>query len=67
MRLGTGGSAGTYFPIGSLIAKAISGPVGVHKHEPFFEPELIAIAQRSTGSESNVLDISQGLLETRPR
>jgi len=63
MRVGTGGSGGTYFPVGSLIAKAISGPAGIHKHESFYEPELIAIAQRGTGSASNVLDISQGLLE----
>jgi len=63
LRLGTGGSEGTYFPIGSLIAKAISGPVGTHKNEPFYEPELIAIAQRGTGSASNVKDVSQNLLE----
>ena len=63
MRLGTGGSGGTYFPIGSLIAKAISGPAEIHKHESFFEPELIAVSQRGSGSASNVMDISQGLLE----
>jgi len=63
MRVGTGGSGGTYFPIGSLIAKAISGPAGIHLKEPFYEPELIAVAQRSTGSASNVQDVSQGLLE----
>lgn len=63
IRLGTGGSGGTYFPIGSLIARAISGPAGVHAHESFYESELFAITQRSTGSASNVLDISEGLLE----
>jgi len=63
IRLGTGGSAGTYFPIGSLIAKAISGPVGIHKDQTFYERELIAVAQRGTGSDSNVQDVSQGLLE----
>ncbi len=63
MRLGTGGSGGTYFPIGSIIAKAISGPAGIHKNESFYESELIAIAQRGTGSARNVLDVSQGLLE----
>jgi len=63
IRLGTGGSGGTYFPIGSLIAKAISGPAGIHKADSFYEPELIAIAQRGTGSASNVIDISEGLLE----
>jgi len=63
VRLGTGGSGGTYFPMGSLIAKAISGPAGIHKHESFFEAELFAIAQRGTGSASNVKDISEGFLE----
>jgi hypothetical protein len=27
-RIGTGGTAGTYFPIGGLIANAISNPPG---------------------------------------
>jgi len=63
IRVGTGGTEGTYFPIGSLIAKAISGPAGVNKQESFYESELIAIPQRGTGAESNVQDVSQGLLE----
>lgn len=63
MRIGTAGTGGTYFPIGTLIAKAISGPGGIHQHEPFYESELFAIAQRATGSESNVADIDGDLLE----
>ena len=62
-RIGTGGSAGTYLPIGLLIASAISGAGEIHKNTPYFEPNLVAIAQRSTGSVGNVLDISAGLLE----
>jgi len=62
-RLGTGGTGGTYFPIGSIIAEAISGPVGIDQEGSFHIPDFIAIAQRGTGSESNVVDISQGLLE----
>lgn len=62
-RIGTGGSAGTYFPIGSIIADAITGANGHHQDSSFYEPDLIALAQRSTGSASNVIDISEGLLE----
>ncbi|MCL4140854.1 UNVERIFIED_CONTAM: hypothetical protein GTU68_016561, partial [Idotea baltica] len=63
IRIGTGGSAGTYYPIGSLIANAISDPNGLHAGASYNEPELIAIAQRATGSASNVTDVNQGLLE----
>lgn len=62
-RIGTGGSAGTYLPIGSLIAQSISGSSEYHTDQPYSEPNLIALAQRSTGSVSNVVDISDGLLE----
>lgn len=63
LRIGTGGSAGTYLPIGTLIANSITGPNNFHKSKSYFEPDLIAIAQRAAGSGSNVEDISQGLLE----
>lgn len=62
-RIGTGGSGGTYLPIGSLIAKAISGTNELNHGKTFYEPQLIALAQRSTGSVSNVEDINSGLLE----
>ena len=63
IRIGTGGSAGTYFPIGSLIAQAITGRNGLHATSAYYEPELVAIAQRATGSASNVTDVNNGLLE----
>jgi len=62
-RIGTGGSAGTYFPIGSLIAKSLTGASQLHVDMPYNEPELIAIAQRAVGSASNVSDLNDGLLE----
>ena len=62
-RIGTGGSGGTYLPIGSLIAKAISGTNEHNRDKAFYEPQLIALAQRSTGSVGNVEDINDGLLE----
>ena len=63
LRLGTGGSGGTYLPIGSLISQALSGSTEVNKSSPHYNPDLLVISQRSTGSASNVSDISEGLLE----
>lgn len=63
LRIGTGGTAGTYLPIGSIIADSISGNTGHLSGSPHFLPNLIAIAQRSLGSASNVEDIGAGLLE----
>lgn len=62
-RIGTGGSEGTYLPIGSLIAQSVSGSNQHHKDAPYNEPSLFSVAQRSTGSVSNIMDISDGLLE----
>ncbi len=53
LRIGTGGSSGSYFPIGSIIAQEISEHC-----------EVLALAQRSNGSASNVRDIGGGLLES---
>lgn len=62
-RIGTGGSAGTYFPIGSLIAQGISGRPDSVQKDDFELPNLLALAQRSNGSAANVSDIGDGLLE----
>lgn len=63
-RIGTGGAQGTYFPVGTLIARAIS-----QSEEPCANgercgvPNLLAVAQQSNGSVSNVEAISAGVLE----
>lgn len=62
-RIGTGGSEGTYFPIGSLIARAISDTGDAHDGETYHASNLLAFAQRSSGSRVNVEDLSKGLLE----
>lgn len=57
LRFGTGGDAGTYFPVGSAIARAFDqhrGPDG---------SALLTLPQRSNGSVANVHDLSNGLLE----
>jgi uncharacterized protein len=54
-RIGTGGTAGTYYPIGGLIANAISQPV---------VPNLIATAVATSGSVANVNAIQGGGAES---
>ncbi len=63
MRIGTGSSAGTYYPIGTLIAESITGSSQLHAGTAYEEPDLVAIAQRASGSASNVADLNDGLLE----
>lgn len=52
-RIGTGGTAGTYYPIGGLIANAISNP-----------PAIVATAVASNGSVANINGIQSGQLES---
>lgn len=63
-RIGTGGAQGTYFPIGTLIARAISeSSESCAKAKGCGVPDLLAVAQQSNGSVSNVKAISAGVLE----
>jgi TRAP transporter TAXI family solute receptor len=65
-RIGTGGTAGTYFPVGGLIANAISNPPGsrpCHEGGACGVPGLVAIAIAANGSVANVTDIQTGRLE----
>lgn len=66
-RIGTGGVAGTYYPIGGLIADIISSPPGARpcdKGGSCGVPGLVAIAQSSNGSVANVNAIKSGQLES---
>lgn len=56
-RIGTGGTAGTYYPIGGLIANAISGNNGG-------VPGLVATAVATNGSVANVNAIQGGSSES---
>ncbi len=72
-RIGTGGEAGTYYPIGQLVAQGLSEDLA----SPLCKeraaagefdancgvPGLLAIASISNGSVSNVGDVSDGTLE----
>jgi TRAP transporter TAXI family solute receptor len=66
-RIGTGGVAGTYYPIGGMIAHAISNPPGSRPCESGGScgPEgLVVIAQSANGSVANVVGIEDGKLES---
>ena len=66
-RIGTGGTAGTYYPIGGLIANAISSPPGSRSCDEGGScgvPGLIATALSANGSVANVNAIAGGTLES---
>jgi TRAP transporter TAXI family solute receptor len=66
-RIGTGGTAGTYFPIGGLIANAISSPPGSRACEEGGScgvPGLVATAVASNGSLANINALAGGTLES---
>jgi TRAP transporter TAXI family solute receptor len=65
-RIGTGGAGGTYFPIGGLIANAISNPPGSRpcdKGGACGVPNLVAIAVSTNASVANVNAINAGQLD----
>src|SRR6187549_4263210 len=62
-RIGTGGTAGTYYPIGGLIANAISNPPGSRACADGGScgaPGVVATAVASNGSVANVSAIATG-------
>ncbi|MGB8841238.1 MAG: TAXI family TRAP transporter solute-binding subunit [Aliidongia sp.] len=66
-RIGTGATSGTYFPIGSEIAGAISNPPGSRdcaRGGSCGVPGLIAVAQATQGSVENVELVVKGQLES---
>lgn len=71
LRIGTGGQSGTYFPIGSLIARSISQmPVGSDYCQPADSrdgqcgaPGVMAVAQISNGSVANAAALQAGEVE----
>ena len=65
-RIGTGGAGGTYFPIGGIIANAISNPPGSRACEEGGNcgvPGLVAIAQSTNASAHNVNAVQAGQME----
>ena len=65
-RIGTGTTSGTYFPIGGLIANAISNPPGSRPCDRGGScgvPGLIAVAQATLGSVENIELLRSNALE----
>ena len=65
-RIGTGGAGGTYYPIGGLIANAISNPPGSRpcdKGGSCGVPGLVAIAVSTNASVANANAIQAGQLD----
>ena len=66
IRIGTGSTGGTYFPVGGLIASAISNPPGSRDCDVGGScgvPGLIAAAVSTQGSVQNVTDVADGTLD----
>lgn len=59
VRFGTGGSDGSYFPVGSIVANEIN----MRSPECCGDESLLVLPQRSSGSVSNIKDLSGRLLE----
>ena len=66
-RIGTGGTAGTYYPIGGLIANAISNAPGSRACADGGScgaPGVVATAVASNGSVANINGITSGSMES---
>jgi TRAP transporter TAXI family solute receptor len=66
-RIGTGGMIGTYFPVGGLIANAISNPLGSRAcNDGGFcgVTVMIATAVATDGSVANVAGIAGGRMQS---
>ena len=67
LRIGTGSVGGTYFPIGGIIANAVSKPPGSREcvvGGSCGVPGLIAVAQSTAGSVENVRGIASNTLDS---
>jgi TRAP transporter TAXI family solute receptor len=65
--IGTGGTGATYYPLGGVIANAVSNPPGSRPCDEGGScgvPGLIAVAQSSRGSVNNVNGINSGLFNS---
>ncbi|WP_421707824.1 TAXI family TRAP transporter solute-binding subunit [Algihabitans sp.] len=62
-RVGTGGTSGTYYPIGSMIAGQLTDHFGPACVEACPDRRMLAVAQTSNGSVSNMKELVARRLE----
>lgn len=65
--IATGGVSGTYYPVGGLVANAISHPPGARPCDRGGScgvPGLVAVANASDGSVANILNMAQGIVNS---
>ncbi|MDE2182659.1 MAG: TAXI family TRAP transporter solute-binding subunit [Alphaproteobacteria bacterium] len=65
--IATGSTAGTYFPMGELIAGIVSHPQGLDRCDTRAvcgPPGLIVSARTSDGAVSNLLEVNAGLIDS---
>lgn len=62
-RIGSGGVAGTYFPVAQLLAAAVTETDGCRPHGHCGIPGVLGVAQVSNGSVANIRDLRDGSLE----
>jgi hypothetical protein len=66
-RIGTGASSGTYYPVGTTLANAISNPPGSRPCDrggACGVPGLVATAQTTQGSVQNIGELAAGRLDS---
>jgi len=66
-RIGTGSTSGSYFPIGGIIASAISNPPGSRECDKGGScgvPGLLAVAQSTQGPIENIALMAKGTLDS---
>lgn len=66
LRIGTGPTSGTYFPVGGLIANAISSPPGARPCDRGGScgvPGVIAVAQSTLGSVANIESLTRSEID----
>ncbi|WP_375593807.1 TAXI family TRAP transporter solute-binding subunit [Algihabitans albus] len=62
-RIGTGGLAGSYYPVGSVLAAELTDRLGVTCRVDCPAQPLFAVAQTSNGSVSNIAELAARRLE----
>lgn len=64
LRIGTGGIAGTYYPVGRVIAELVNEDTRRCRADPACnDPGIVALPQLSSGTLANLADLADGRVE----